>query len=181
MVCRQAVLLLLPFTTLICTCLLTAGPCHAAVTERDIQVAARILGFTTNPLTGNVRVGIVYDPANARSKADEQALIGILGPGLVVGGITLIPVPITIENVFNTPANLLFLTAGLGSQAAEVGASARAFKILCMTTEVSATQAGECAVSVQTAPKVQITINRATAAASGITFESAFMLMITEI
>ena len=154
---------------------------HAAITAKDIQVAGRILGFTTTPLIGNIRMGIVYDPANARSETDERTLLGILGKGLPIGNITLIPVPITIENLATTPADVLFLTHGLGGEAAKVGAQANAAKTLCITTDLSATKAGNCAVSVQTAPNVQITINKAAAAASGIDFESAFLLMITEI
>lgn len=153
----------------------------AAVTAKDIQVAARVLGFTTTPLTGNVKLGIVYDPANAGSAADEQALLGILGSGLAIGSVTLIPVPITIDKLGSTPADVLFLTAGLGAGAAKVGAQANSAKTLCITTDLAATQAGNCAVSVQTTPTVQITVNKAAAAASGISFASTFMLMITEI
>jgi hypothetical protein len=154
---------------------------HAAITAKDIQVAGRVLGFTTTPLTGNVKVGIVYDPANAGSMADEQALVGILGSGLAIGTINLIPVPVTIGNIAATPTDIIFLTTGLGANAAKAGAQAAAEKIICITTDLAATQGGYCAVSVQTDPKVQITVNKATATASGISFAAAFMLMITEI
>jgi hypothetical protein len=154
---------------------------HAAVTAKDIQVAGRVLGFITPPLSGNVKVGIVYDPANAGSAADEQALVGILGSGLAVGGVTLVPVPITIDKVASTPSDMIFLTAGLGAEGAKAGSQAAAEKIPCVTTDLAATQAGWCAVSIQSAPSVQITVNKATAATSGISFASAFMLMITEI
>jgi hypothetical protein len=46
---------------------------------------------------------------------------------------------------------------------------------------VAATQAGNCAVSVQSDPKVQITVNKAAASASGVSFASAFLMMVTEI
>lgn len=154
---------------------------RAAVTAKDIQVAARVLGFTNPPQTGSVKFGIVYDPAIASSAADEQALVGILGSGLAIGSVTLVPVPITMDKLGSTPANVLFLTSGLGADAAKVGAQADASKTLCVTTDLAATQAGSCAVSVQTTPSVQITVNKAAAAASGISFASTFMLMITEI
>ncbi len=156
-------------------------PAHAAVSAKDIQVVARVLGFTTTPLTGNVKMGIVYDAANAGSAADEQALLGILGSGLTVGALTLIPVPITIDKLGSTPAGFLFLTAGLGAEAAKVGSQANAAKLLCITNDLAATQAGSCAVTVQTANGVQITVNKAAAQSSGVAFASAFMLMITEI
>lgn len=161
----------------------TLAPCaaHAAVTAKDIQVAGRVLGFTATPLSGDVKLGIVYDPSNAGSTADEQALIAILGSGLTVGGVNLIGVPVTLANVATTPADVLFLTAGLGAAGAAAGAQAAAKKQMCITTDLSATQAGNCAVSVASDPKVQITVNKAAASASGISFGAAFMLMITQI
>jgi len=161
--------------------MLTPFAASAAVTAKDIQVAGRVLGFTATPLTGDVKLGIVYDPANAGSTADEQALMGILGSGLAVGGVNLIGVPVTLANVASTPADVLFLTAGLGAAGAAAGTQAAAKKQICVTTDLAATQAGNCAVSVASDPKVTITVNKAAASASGVSFGAAFMLMITQI
>jgi hypothetical protein len=166
------------YSTLICAAaIIFPLTGHAAVTAKDIQVAERVLNFLTNPLVGTQKLGIVYDPTNPTSTADKQSLLAILGNGLSVGGITLVPVPITLDKISSTPVNALFLTSGLGSSATPVGQQ----KIVCITTDLAATQAGYCAVSIQTDPKVQITINKAAASASGISFASAFMMMVTEI
>ena len=157
------------------------GASRARVTAKDVQVAARVLYFTATPFTGVVKLGIVYDPAIATSAADKQALSGILGTGLVVGSVTLVPVLVPLNKLNSTTVDVLFLTAGLGSVAAEVGTRAAAAKILCITTDLAATKAGYCAVSVQSDPKVQITINDAAAASSGVSFAAAFLLMVTEI
>jgi len=161
----------------------TLAPCTAlaAVTAKDIQVAGRVLGFTAAPLTGDVKLGIVYDPSNAGSTADEQALMAILGSGLTVGGVNIIGVPVTLANVATAPADVLFLTGGLGAAGAAAGTQAAAKKQICITTDLAATQAGNCAVNVASDPKVQITVNKAAASASGISFGAAFMLMITQI
>jgi hypothetical protein len=156
-------------------------PAQAAVTAKDVQVAGRVLAFTATPLSGDVRLGIVYDPGNAVSVADERALLGILGKGLPVGAVRLIPVPIPLGQLANTPADVLFLTAGLGASAAPVRTAADAQQIMCITTDLAATQAGDCAVAVQSDPKVEITVNKAAAAASSVSFGTAFMLMITQI
>lgn len=154
---------------------------HAQVTAKDVQVAARVLNFTSTPFTGTVKLGIVYDPAVAASAADEQALTGILGSGLTVGSINLVPVPVPIAKLSSTPVDVLFLTSGLGAAGAAVGTQAASAKTLCITTDLSATQAGNCAVSVQSDPKVQITVNKAAASSSGVSFASAFLMMVTEI
>lgn len=154
---------------------------RAAVTPKDVQVVGRVLGFLSNPLSGDVRLGIVYDPANAASAADEQAMAGLLGSGLQVASVNLIPVPVPISNLAAAKVDVYFLVAGLGPQAASVGAQAAAQKAVCVTTDLTAVQAGSCAVAVQSDPKVQITVNKAALAGSGLAFGSAFMLMITEI
>jgi hypothetical protein len=161
--------------------LLAPAAAGAAVTATDIQVAARVLGFTTTPVTGTVKLGIVYDPANAASAADEAALLGILGSGLTVGAVTLVPVAVPIASVGSAAADVLFLTSGLGTGAAPAGAAAAAKKIICITTDAAANVAGDCAVAVQSDPAVKITVNKAAAAASGVSFGAAFMMMITEI
>jgi len=157
------------------------APANAAVTAKDIQVAGRVIGFVNPPASGTVKLGIVYDPSNAASRDDEQALMDILGSGLTIGGVTLIPEPVPIAQLSGTDANLLFLTGGLGSAGMAVASVADTKKILCMTTDTGAVQAGACAVAVQTSPSVQIIVNKALLAASGISFDTAFLLMVTEI
>lgn len=171
--------ILLSFIVLAVFFVPTAG--HAQVTAKDVQVAARVLTFTSTPFSGTVKLGIVYDPSNITSNADEQALTGILGSGLNVGSVTLVPVPVPISKLSSTPVDVLFLTSGLGAAAAAVGTQAASAKTLCITSDLNATQEGYCAVSVQSDPKVQITINKATASATGVGFASAFLMMVSEI
>jgi ABC-type uncharacterized transport system substrate-binding protein len=157
------------------------APARADVTEKDIQVAGRVIGFINPPASGTLKIGIVYDASNAASSADEQALMGILGRGLTIAGVTLIPEPVPIAALAGTDAGLLFLTSGLGAAGMEVGNAANAKKILCITTDPAAVQEGACAVAVQTSPSVQIIVNKALLAASGISFDAVFLLMVTEI
>lgn len=171
--------LLLSLTIMAATFIPAAG--HAQVTAKDMQVAGRVLNFTSSPYSGTVKLGIVYDPSVAASTADEQALAGILGSGLAIGSVTLVPVPVPLAQLGTAQVNVFFLTSGLGAAAAAVQKQAAAGKILCITTDLSATQAGYCAVSVQSDPKVQITVNKAAASATGISFASAFLMMVTEI
>jgi hypothetical protein len=150
---------------------------QAEVTAKDVQIAARVMSFTNPPFAGTVRLGIVYDPANAASTADEQSLLALLGNGLSVGNVQLVPVPVPIGQLGVTPVDVLFLTSGLGAKGALAGSQAAAGK-LCITTDAAATAAGYCAVAVQSEPKVQITVNTA---ASGVRFDSVFLLMVNEI
>jgi hypothetical protein len=98
-----------------------------------------------------------------------------------VGAVTLVPVAVPIASVGSPNADVLFLTSGLGAAAAQVGTAAADRKIMCITTDAAANAAGDCAVAVQSDPAVKITVNKAAAAASNVSFGTAFMLMITEI
>jgi len=137
---------------------------HAAVSAKDIQVAARILGFTTSTLTGNAKMGVLFEAPSVSSASDEPALINILGSSLAVGNVTLVPMPISIDKLAGTSAGFHFLTGGRPVEVAKFVA-----------------QAGNCALNVQTPPSVQITADKTTTATSSINFASAFMLMITKI
>ena len=154
---------------------------QAAVTAREIQVAGRILALTANPPSGDVTVGIVYNPENAASVQDERDLLSILGSGLSVGDVNLIPFPVAISNISTLRTDIMFLTQGLGAGAEKAGDQASRQKILCITTDLTATQAGYCSVCLQLDTKVHITINQATLAASDVSFTEAFMLMVNEI
>jgi len=158
-----------------------SSPSFAAATQKDMQIAGRVLGFVSTPITGDVKFGIVYDPANAASNKEEQDLVALLGSSLKVGNVNFIPVPVPIDKIDGTPSDVLFLTGGLGADGAKAGAAAKAKKEICITADIAATQAGSCALSIQSEPKVQITVNKAAADASGVSFSAAFKMMITEI
>jgi len=150
---------------------------QAAVTAKDLQIVARVLSFTSPPFTGTVRLGIVYDPANAASIANEAAMLALLGNGVQVGAVQLVPVPMPIGELGLTSVDVLFLTSGLGAEAKLVQRQAANGK-LCITTDVAATAAGFCAVTIQSEPKVEITVNQA---ALAVQFDSVFLLMVNKI
>jgi len=169
------------FTIICAAAMLTPRAGHAAVTARDIEVAGHILALTSNPLSGKVRVGIVYDPDNPISTQDERSMLAILGSGLAIGDVNLIPVPLAIGNITAIPTDIIFLTTGLGPSAVKARDQAARERILCMTTDLAATQAGFCAVGLQIDTKVHINIDLAALAASNVSFTEAFMLMVNEI
>ncbi len=162
-------------------CIALSSPSFAAASQKDMQIAGRVLGFVSTPITGDVKFGIVYDAANAASNKEEQDLVALLGSGLKVGNVNFIPVPVPIDKLDSTASDVLFLTGGLGADGAKVGAAAKAKKEICITADIAATQAGNCTLSIQSEPKVQITVNKAAADASGVSFSAAFKMMITEI
>jgi hypothetical protein len=159
---------------------LAAATAAQAVTFTDLQVAARALSFMESPLTGVVRVGIVYAPENPRSVQQAQELERLLGDGLRAGSVELKPLLVKLGDAHEADVDLYFLTDYVGpdeARAAQIGQGKRP----CVTTDLRQVQSGACLMGVRSMPSVEIVVNRAAAKESGITFATLFRVMIREI
>src|ERR1700677_2376308 len=95
-----------------CLVLLCAGA-RAQFTLNDLQIAGRALGFLEKPLSGDVKAGIVYAPDDPRSVAEADALKDLLGQGLRVGNVRLVPVLVPVAELSRADVALFFLTTGM--------------------------------------------------------------------
>lgn len=163
--------------------LLVAGlPTQADVTRTDVQVAARALSFVSDPLSGAVRVGIVYSADSARSLREARSLRSILGTGFRIGTLELIPVLVESAEAAKADVDLIFLTEYLAEeQTPQFLGDSTGRRILCVTTDLAQVRNGACIMGVRSQPKVEVFVNRAAAAASDITFSTVFRVMITEL
>jgi ABC-type uncharacterized transport system substrate-binding protein len=152
----------------------------AAVSENDVTIAARALGFMEKPLTGVVRVGIVYESDRPQSFQDAASLQKIMDRGLTVGGLSLKPVMVPVGGVAGANVDLLFLVDGVGARASSVGDAARARQIPCVTLDIDQVKNGDCAIGIRSEPRVEILVNHEAASRSGIGFAGAFKMLITE-
>jgi ABC-type uncharacterized transport system substrate-binding protein len=160
---------------------LLAVPAGAEVTQTDMLVAGRAIGFIDNLKRGDVRVGIVYDPGIAQSSQQAAELGTLLNNGLRIGSLTLRPVMLPAGKSDNGGIDLFFLTEGAGSMAAKVGRASRERKIPCITFDLNQVRNGTCAIGVRSQPRIEVFVNRAAAEASGIELAAVFRMMITEI
>lgn len=162
--------------------LLVVSPLAIAdVTESDLMVAARALAFTDKPPKGDVRVGVIYAPDSPQSVKQADELQKMMGTGLRVGGMTLKPVATKLQDVAAANVGLFFLTEGVASDESKLAAVMRAKRVPCVTVDIAQVQKGVCVMGVRSVPKVEILVNRAAAAESGIVFASVFRMMITEL
>ena len=161
--------------------LAAVGHGSAEMTESDMQVAGRVLSFMQSGPTGTIRVGIVYAPTNPQSSADAARLQQMLGGGLRAGNLVLQPVMVKIDEVASANVGLFFLADGVGPAASELRSVSSASRLPCITDDLAEVRAGACAIGVVSQPRVEILVNRATAATSGITFSTAFRMLITEL
>jgi len=156
-------------------------PARAQVTQSDLLVAGRALGFVNNLKQEDVRIGIVYDPGIARSAQEAAEISAMMAGGLRVGGLFLKPVMIPIDMLTSAGVEALFLTDGLGTEAARVDRTSRKRKLPCITFDLAQVRNGNCAMGVRSRPKVEVFVNRAAADATGMDLAAVFRIMITEI
>jgi ABC-type uncharacterized transport system substrate-binding protein len=160
--------------------LATGAQLNAEVTQTDLQIVARALSFMQEPPTGAVRVGILYSPSTTLSREQAENVQRMLGNGLKVGSVELKPVLVQLADAATAKVDIFLLTENVEKAEAEA-AGIRGTKHPCVTTDMSKVQSGICLMGVRTQPRVQIVVNRAAAAASGVTFATVFRVMITEI
>jgi hypothetical protein len=167
-----------PYSIIGFTIALSLGTAALADTAKDLQIAGRALTFLENGPTGHAVLGVVFDPAKPASVAQKDAVMAALGSGLDVGGVTLTGKPMEVGEISGGVAALFVTT---GSNFAAAGAAAKAHKLVTVTLDHACVASGACVVGINTTPKVEITVNKAAAAAVGASFKSAFRMMITEI
>ncbi len=151
---------------------------RAEVTATDLQIAARALSFMDKPLTGRVRVGILYAPDSPRSVAQAESLRSMLGEGMRAGALELTPQLVKIGDAAHVNVDFYFLTEYVALAEARTAATAGR---PCVTTDFAQVQQGTCLMGVRSSPKVEIVVNRAAAKQSGVTFSTVFRVMIKEI
>ena len=164
-----------------CCLVLLCASARAEFTLSDLQIAGRALGFLEKPFSGDVKAGIVYAPDDPRSVAEADALKALLGQGLRVGNVRLVPVLVPVAELSRTDVALFFLTTGMtDADTKSVSAAAVAKHTPCITTDLSQVRTGVCAMGVRAQPKIEIFVNRAAAASTNLAFSAVFRMMITE-
>ena len=151
----------------------------ASMTSKDVQILAKAIGFLEPPPAGAATVAIAYDPANAESKQDAEAIAGFFGDGLKAGNAMLTPKLTELGAL--SAGGFVAVIAAAGVKVDQVSGITRTLHVACITADASAVQSGQCVISVKSSPKIEILVNRAAAASSNVGFGSAFLLMAHEL
>lgn len=164
--------------------LLTTGisfaPANASsLSQKDVQIIAKAIGFMEPVPSGTGTVAIVYNAADAASKQDADAVAAFFGDGLKAGGALLKPKVVSAADL--GAGGFLAVIPVNGAMNDQVGAAARSHHALCVTSDDAAVRSGACVMSVKSDPKVEITINKSAATSAGVGFGSAFLLMAHQI
>ncbi|MBI0539461.1 DUF4154 domain-containing protein, partial [Roseomonas sp. KE2513] len=152
----------------------------AEATARDLQVLARALAFVEGAPRGAAEVGIVYSQQSAQGRAEAERVAGAFGEGLRAGSLTLRPRLVTVETAGQAGTAALLLTGSAVPHAALVARAIAGRSVLTVTTDRELIETGAVVMTVRTEPRVEILVSRTAAQAAGVTFVSAFRMMIQE-
>lgn len=149
----------------------------ATLSPHELLIVGHAVAFLQPPPAGGA-VAVVYAAGDAASRQDADAIASELGNGLQAGTV-LLPVSV-VDAAALAKGGFAVAIAAAGANGASLGAAVRAARILCVTADLAAVQAGFCTLAISTRPRVEIVLNHAAAAATDITFAAAFRMMIRE-
>lgn len=161
--------------------MLTTAPAWAETSVKDAQVIVKAIGFQAAKPSGEVKVAVVFDPAQPDSVKDaEQAKAAL--EGAKTPALTPVPVLVPVGQLAALETcQLVFVTAATGAARDAIFEAAKDRKLLTVSTDAACAQAGKCVMAVKSEPRVEILVNRAAAQASSVEFTTAFRMMISEI
>jgi hypothetical protein len=149
----------------------------ATLSPQELQIVGRAVAFMQPPPTAGA-VAVVYAAGDAASRQDADAIAAEIGNGLQAGSV-LLPVRVVDVAALSAGGFIVAISAA-GASGPLLGAAVRAARILCVTADLAAVQAGFCTMGIITRPRIEIVLNHAAAAAADITFVAAFRMMIRE-
>jgi hypothetical protein len=159
---------------------LPASPVWAAsLSPQDLQVLGNSLAFVQPRPTGESSVAVVYAGRNSLSHQDAEAILVVMGKSLTAGGAVLTPRLVDTDELAATAFSLVIVAAGANSEA--VARAARAQHALCVTADQAAVQQGVCTMAIRSTSRVEILLNYQLARASGVSFATAFRMMVHEL
>ena len=170
----------LPFVLGLLSVLL-ALPAKGEMTVADLQITARALSFMERPLSGTVRMGIIYVPGDAASEREADRVAQLLGSGLKAGNLLFTPVRVPVGEADTAPVDLFFLPDAIVGRTGMVSAASNQRRLVCFTLDIAQVEKGACVLGIQSKPKVRIYVSRAAAIASKSTFVMVFLMMVSEI
>jgi hypothetical protein len=167
-------------TMLIALGLLAATPGAQAASQKDMQILGRALGFIENGPSGDVKIGIVTDSGNAASSAEADEIVGLIGGGLASGKINLVGEKVSSGAASGSNYPVLYFTQGTEGAQGSIFSAVSSKGVITVSTHDNCLNASNCVMVVKSEPKVDIKVSSAAAGSTGVSFGSAFRMMITE-
>ncbi len=159
---------------------LAAFPAAAeGFTPIEARLATRILLFQVDPPMGERNVAILYDPDSTASAAEAAETARSMRQAEPTGSLRLVPVlvPVTeVESVRDVVA--LMISDSVIDRAQNIAQVARRLRVPTLSRSLECVADRQCVVTVQSRPKVRITLSRDAADGAQVAFQPAVWLMV---
>jgi len=154
-----------------------------ATDQLDISVGLKTLPLLNNKLSGSAVMAVVYDPADAQSKAEADAIVSAVGAGIdAPGGVKVTATLVsTAELAKLSQAKLAFVTGGLKGALDQVAAAAASNGVLTMSTDLDCVKANKCVLGIVSKPSVDIYYSKTAADNAKIGFAPAFAMLVKQV
>lgn len=153
----------------------------AETSRRDLLILARALGFMERPPTGTAELGIAYPGGSAAARAEAERVAEAFGSeGLRAGPLLLRPRLVAAESLAQPSFAALFLIDAALPLASRVAEALLGRGIATVCTDPTTVERGTVVMAVRSEPRVEIVVSRAAAQRAGVSFSSAFRMMIQE-
>ena len=153
-----------------------AGAAPPSLSSQDLQILGSALTFVEPRPAGTLAV--VYSATDDVSRQDAAAIMTALGKGLPIGAAILTPKLVDAAVIGSTDFGLAIIAANANDEAVAQSVDAR--HVLCVTADRPAVQRGLCTVAINSTARVDIFLNNRAAQRAGITFATAFRMMVRE-
>jgi hypothetical protein len=171
------------------TPLLAAGLClisvasyaQEMVTDKDLEVAVRSLGFAYVLEKSDFNIEIVADPSVPASSSEASRLHELIKNTRTFAGRIVNAQIVPVSGMGSTGGKVAYVTHGLDKDFDAILDKAKAGKILTFSTDFHCVESSKCVMGVTGQNIIKIEISRSAAAASGVEFSQALKLMVGEV
>lgn len=148
-----------------------------ATTQKDIDVLANAINFIKDAPTGNVDVAIVFDPSIPDSVTHADEAFAFLSSKVKSGKIMLSGTKVDISKLNANNSKVIFITKGMEKHSKTILAHAKSKKVVTVSNDMNCLKTA-CLITAKSVPSVDIYLNTKIEETTGITFASAFRMMI---
>lgn len=154
-----------------------------ATDKTDITVGLKTLPLLSNKISGAAVMAVIYDPANAASKADADSVVAAVGDGIdAPGGVKVTTMLVATSELSKlSQVKLAFIAGGLKNSFDQIAAAAASNGVLTMSTDLDCVKSGKCVLGIVSTPSVDIYFSKTAADNAKIGFASAFAMLAKQV
>jgi hypothetical protein len=160
--------------------------CHStwATDKLDVSVAMKTLPLLTTKIPSPSTVAVVYDPVISESKIDAEKIKSYFDAGLETqGNVKLVPELVGTDELGSlSKAKIAIYAHGLTPGDYKSVSAVTANKgVLTICTDLDGVKTNHCILGVASNPQVEVYYSSAAAEAAGISFASAFTMLVKQV